>query len=230
MLRHRLKFVLFCTVQFVITGCMQRTVVRNGVAPLSKGITEKAPLTLSDYIRTVYKISEQNTVEAEELRRKVLDSHPELAQLAARVAADSKDVQSRNGLAEGYLREGLLWSAYYLFHESRNLTSGNFDAEIGLAQIWDKWTDYSLAFQHATAALTINPESPEAHEVLGRIHLHRNATPDAVEAFKKAVELAPEKPSALANLGRSTVKRVPRPGALSTATCPPKLSLNRFTR
>ena len=201
MARHRLKFVLFCTVQFVVTGCMQRTVARNGAFPAPHKINDKAPLSLSDYIRTVYKISEQNTVEAEELRRKALESNPELAQIAARVAADPKDAQSRNKLAEGYLREGLLWSAYHLFHESRTLMDGNFDAEIGLARIWDKWGDYSLARQHAAAALAISPASSDAQETMGRIHLHRNAPADALESFKAAAELTPEKPSVLANLG-----------------------------
>jgi tetratricopeptide (TPR) repeat protein len=182
---------------------MQRTVAKNVRVPAATRTSSKAPLSLSDYIQTVYKISEENTVEAEEARRKLLDSNPELAQLAARVAMDSKDVQSRNKLAEGYLHAGLLWSAYHLFQESRSLMDNNFDAEIGLAQTWDKWKDYSMARQHAGAAVSINPQSAEAHEVAGRIHLHRNAPMDAVEEFKAAADIAPDKPSLLANLGYS---------------------------
>jgi len=65
MLHRRVKFVLLCTVQFAITGCMQRTVTKNGSFSAPQGRREKAPLSLSDYIQTVYKISQQETVEAE---------------------------------------------------------------------------------------------------------------------------------------------------------------------
>src|SRR5262249_27251422 len=149
-------------------------------------------------IQTVYKISEQEKVEPEELRRKVLASRPELAQLADHVSAEAKDFQSRNKLADGYIQEGLLWTAYHLYQQSLSLSEGNFDAEIGLAQIWDKWGDYAAARQHATAALANNLASAEqyahAYEVLGRIHLHRNAPLEAVDAFKMAADLTPEKP------------------------------------
>src|SRR5262249_1338724 len=108
---------------------------------------------------------------------------------------------SRNSLAQGYFNEGLFWSAYHLFHEVRNLTNGNLTAELGLAQIWDKWGDYSLAQQHIAAAIAINPGSFDAYETLGRIHLHRNSPVEAAQAFKRAVELEPERAATLANLG-----------------------------
>src|SRR5262249_3938506 len=153
---RRARFFVVCTVQIAITGCMQRTVTKNGAFSAQQTVREKEQLPLSDYIRKVYSSSMQNTVEAEEVRRRGLDSRPDLAQLDVRVAGDAKDLQSRNKLAEGYLGEGLLWSAYHLYQESVSLSESNFEAEVGLAQIWDKWGDYAVARQHAAAALASN--------------------------------------------------------------------------
>jgi tetratricopeptide (TPR) repeat protein len=151
-------------------------------------------------MRTVYRISQEGSVEADELRQEVLDSNPELAQLAARIASDVKDVESRNTLAEAYLDRGLLKSAYALFSEALN-NGSNFRAEIGLARIWDKWQDFSMAHQHAAAAISINAGSAEAHELMGNIYLHRNAPTEAVREFQQALEIAPDVPAVIANLG-----------------------------
>src|SRR5439155_10493018 len=99
--------------------------------------------------------------------------------------------------------QGLLPAAYLLYQEVRSAAGerGEFEAELGLARIWDKWADYSLALQHANAASVINPGSAEAYATLGKIHLHRRALDEAAGAFKLALQIAPETPATLANLG-----------------------------
>ena len=168
--------------------------------PRAAQSVKKAPLSISDYMRTVYRISQENSIEPDELRQKVLDSNPELAQLAARIAAGEKDVESRNTLAEAYLDHGLVRSAYALLTEALN-GEGNFHTEIGLARIWDKWHDFSMARRHAAAAIAMNSGSAEAHELMGSIYLHSNAPAEAVGEFRQALEHAPDAPAVIANLG-----------------------------
>jgi len=186
---RRPVIVIFSIVHLVTSGCAPRRVAR-------------APLSLSDYIRTVYKISQENTVEADDEQRKLLEQRPELAALAERARWNPGDVESRNELANAFLQEGNLWSAYNLFNEARNLTDGrSFHAEIGLAQVWDRWRDYTLARRHAAAAIDIHPGSALAYETLGRIHLHAGAPADAIVAFRAALQIEPDAPVVLANLG-----------------------------
>src|SRR6266436_505724 len=128
MLRRR-HFVVLCIVQVVILGGLS--------CDHSILAQPQKPLPLSDYMRTVYKISQESAAESDAQRQKVLDSNLEIAQLAASVAADDKDVESRNKLADAYFKEGLAWSAYRLFQEVQTLTGGDFHAQLSLARIWD---------------------------------------------------------------------------------------------
>ena len=120
---------------------MQHSVKTAGIPHSSTGSSDKAALSLSDYIRTVYKTEQGITGEAEELRRKLLDADPELAQLDARIGIDPQDIESRKILAVAYLRGGLPWSAYQLFNEIKAVAPRDFGAELGLGRIWDTWGD-----------------------------------------------------------------------------------------
>ena len=203
MLKREPKLVVFLIIQLLISSCIPSSIVKTGNSPYSNRLPQKQALSLSDYIRTVYKVSQESTEEAEQLRRKFLDSNPEMALVAARVEANANDMESRKILAAAYLQQGLLSGAHQLYQEIRTAAGEglDFEAELGLARIWDKWADYGLASQHADAANAIHPRSAEAYEVLGKIHLHRNAPGEAVSDFKLALQIAPETPALLANLG-----------------------------
>ncbi len=201
MTRRQPRLVVFMIIQLLVSSCMQHSVKTAGIPHSSTASSDKAALSLSDYIRNVYKTEQGITGEAEELRRKLLDSDPELAQLDARIGIDPQDIGSRKILAAAYLRGGLPWSAYQLFNEIKAVASHDFEAELGLGRIWDTWGDYIQAREHANAALEINPQSADAYELMGKIHLHRNAPNDAVTSFKLALQLAPDVPVVLANLG-----------------------------
>src|SRR5207247_749441 len=88
----------FCILQLLISGCMGAVTRHSAVNPASRSAT--APLPFSDYMRTVYRISEEGAMESEEQRQKLLQSHPELSELAACVAADPADAECRIKLAE----------------------------------------------------------------------------------------------------------------------------------
>src|SRR6266516_310369 len=201
MTRRQPRLVVFMIIQLLVSSCMQHSVKTAGIPHSSTGSSDKAAQSLTDYIRTVYKTEQGITGEAEELRRKLLDSDPELAQLDARIGIDPQDIGSRKILAAAYLRGGLPWSAYQLFNEIKAVASHDFEAELGLGRIWDTWGDYIQAREHANAALEINPQSADAYELMGKIHLHRNAPNDAVTSFKLALQLAPDVPVVFANLG-----------------------------
>ena len=201
MTRRQPRLVVFMIIQLLVSSCMQHSVKTAGIPHSSTASSDKAALSLSDYIRNVYKTEQGITGEAEELRRKLLDSDPELARLDARIGIDPQDIESRKTLAAAYLRAGLPWSAYQLFNEIKAVAPRDFEAELGLGRIWDTWGDYIQAREHANAALEINPQSADAYELMGKIHLHRNAPNDAVTSFKLALELAPDVPVVLANLG-----------------------------
>ena len=81
---------------------------------------------------------------------------PVLVVLATCVAADAANIECRIKLAEAYVHEGLLWSAYTLFNEALKLNAEDFRSTLGLARIWDEWKDYAMARRLADAAIAIN--------------------------------------------------------------------------
>lgn len=197
---HRNISIGFCIPYLLISGCMSAAVTRDhNLKPVSRPASAALPLT--DYIRTVYRISEEGALESEDQRQKVLQSHPELAELANCAAADPANIECRVKLAEAYVHEGLLWSAYGLFNEVLKLHGEDFQSTFGLARIWDQWKDYSLARRLADAAIAINPRSAEAHELMGNIELHFNMPAVALAEFRKSLELTPANAVVTANLG-----------------------------
>ena len=148
----------------------------------------------------VYRATQEESVEPEGFRKKLLESNPEVAELAKLVAADPKNVELQNALAEAYLANGLPWSAHAHFTEAR-INGGGYRTEMGLARLWDGWQDTSAALQHAAAAITFKPGSAEAHELLGIIYLHARNPAEAINRFRRSLELAPDAPAVIANLG-----------------------------
>jgi Flp pilus assembly protein TadD len=104
------------------------------------------------------------------------------------------------------LEEGLYYSAFELYEQIRSTGFEDATAERGLARIWDEWSHYSLAKQHAERALALDPQSAEALELLGKIHLHGNEPQAAVSAFLEALARTPENPSLHSTIGSVLLK------------------------
>jgi tetratricopeptide (TPR) repeat protein len=194
-----MMFIVLCLLQLLISGCLGAVTRNRAVNPVSRSAT--APLPFSDYMRTIYRISEEGAGESEEQRQKLLQSNADFSQLAACAAADAANTECRIKLAEAYVREGFLFSAYTLFNEVVKLNGDDFRTSLGLAQIWDQWKDYSMAQRFAEVAAAADPRSAFAHELLGNIQLHLNAPAQAFTEFKKSLELEPGNAVVTANLG-----------------------------
>jgi len=164
-----------------------------------------SPADLSPYIRTVFKISQEDTENRQALK-KLHEQRPLLEELLRRMAESPEDIESRRTLAAHYLKEGLYYSAFELYEQIRSTGFEDATAERGLARIWDKWGHYSLAKRHAERALALDPQSAEALELLGNIHLHRNEPQAAVAAFLEALARTPENPSLHSTIGSVLLK------------------------
>ena len=179
-------------------------VTPNGEIP---NYASNAPSGLSDYVRSVLKISQENTVAADEARKQLHQRRPDLAALSARVGASASDFEARRLLAEAYMDEGLLPFAFQMYQEIGSLKPDDARAQVGVARVWDKWGDYGLARQHAERAVLLEPASVQALEVLGRVHLHRNELDLALSAFLSAIKIKPQDSSLLNNAGYILLKR-----------------------
>ena len=189
----------FCILQLVFSGCMSAAITRN--RPVNPVSHSTSALPFSDYMRTVYRVSQEGGLEQEDQRQAFVRSRPELSELANCVAVDRANTQCRINLANAYLQEGLLWSAYTLFNEVLALDSDEFQSTLGLARIWDEWKDYSIARRLAEAAIAIQPGSADAHAVMGKIQLHLNIPDGALAEFRKSLEFDSGNAVVTANLG-----------------------------
>ncbi|HXG92292.1 MAG TPA: tetratricopeptide repeat protein [Blastocatellia bacterium] len=209
MLRYRSMIVLTCIVVLVLHGCSRhKSVSVNPDARQAKRVYKSSsPAALSEYIRTVLKISQENTASAEAVLTRLHERRPELAELARRASEDARDLASRKSLAAVYMEEGLYTFAFQLFQEIQVVAPRDSFAELGIARIWNEWNDNSLALQHAQLAVAYDPNSVEAFEVLGRIHLQRNELDSAVSAFLSGLQVGGENASLLANAGYAFMAR-----------------------
>jgi tetratricopeptide (TPR) repeat protein len=209
MRRQCLILIGTCILAVVVHGCSRHrsVAVTSNPTRAQKTNNTSSPASLSDYIRAVLKISQENTAAADEALKQLYERRPELDALSRRASENGNDVDSRRRLAAAYMREGLYPYAFQMYQEIQAIRPGDALAELGVAQIWDRWGDYNLARQHAERAVTLDPKSFEALEGLGRIHLHRNELDQALSAFLSALDVSPESPSLLSNIGYTFLSR-----------------------
>ncbi|HSQ19335.1 MAG TPA: tetratricopeptide repeat protein, partial [Blastocatellia bacterium] len=200
-----LVFILVMT----LPGCTHRRSV--SVAPRANPQKDTSltgsPSELSNFIQATLRISQENTVAAEEALKKLHKRRPYLAELASRIAANGNDVDSRRQLAEAYMEEGLLPYAFQMYQEIQSIKPNDSLSEVGVARVWDQWGDFGIAHQHAERAVILEPKSAEALEALGRINLHQNQLDQALSAFLSAIAIKPQNASLLSNAGYVFLKR-----------------------
>ena len=203
--KHPLVWILLGYYLFFSFGCSRHPVLSQKVPPGKNVYHAASPADLSPYIRTVLKISQEDTENRQTLK-KLHEQRPTLEELLRHIAESPEDIESRRTLAAHYLKEGLYYSAFELYEQIRSRGVEDASAELGLARIWDEWGHYSLAKRHAERALELDPQTAEALELLGTIHLHRNDLKAAVSAFLEALALTPENPSLHSTLGSVLLK------------------------
>jgi len=200
-----LVWILLGIYLFFFFGCSRRPVLSHKVPQGKKVYDSASPADLSPYIRNVLKISQEDTENRQALK-KLHEQRPLLEELLRRIAESPEDIESRRTLAAHYLKEGLYYSAFELYEQIRSTGFEDATAERGLARIRDKWGHYSLAKRHAERALALDPQSAEALELLGNIHLHGNEPQAAVAAFLEALARTPENPSLHSTIGSVLLK------------------------
>jgi tetratricopeptide (TPR) repeat protein len=202
-MRRYSSLILVFLLVLSFPGCMHHRSVTvapaNGSAKDSQ--SSGSPTALSNFIQATLKISQENTAAAEEALKQLHKRRPYLAELSSRVAANGNDIDSRRLLAEAYMDEELLPYAFQMYQEIQSIKPDDSLAELGVAQVWDRWGDYGLAYQHAERAVVLEPRSAEALETLGRVHFHRNQLDQALSAFLSALEINPQNASLLSNAG-----------------------------
>jgi tetratricopeptide (TPR) repeat protein len=156
--------------------------------------------SLSEYMRTVYKISGENSRQQSDERVKLLEQSPELSKLSERVEKNPADREAMLHLVAAYMDHQLYWAAYEVLTNAQAVSPDDNAIDLNLARVWDVWGQYDLALKHAQRAATNGAVAAEAYEVLGRIHLHRKSPSEAIEAFTLAAKHG-DSPAVLSNLG-----------------------------
>ena len=97
-LRYPLIWILVCSYPFIAFGCSKHTVLSHQDGPGKKVYRQASPSELSDYIRTVFKISTGNTQSAKALNE-LHQRRPTLEELSRHIADNPEDLESRRSLA-----------------------------------------------------------------------------------------------------------------------------------
>ncbi len=190
-----------CIFLIFAPSCRQSTLVRSQIPSARNAYRPAAPGSLSAYIRTVLKISAEKGAKVEQQLKQAEAQSPDLTRLAEESSAHPADVEMGLRLAESFVKAGLYFPAYEVYQRLQAAAEPRAEIELGLAGIWDKWQDYSLARTHAEYALQIDAQSHEAWGLLARIHLHRGDFEAAAVSFEKALGLQQSDPILFANAG-----------------------------
>jgi Flp pilus assembly protein TadD len=209
MRKHHSIVVVSLALVVAFSSCARhRSVTVVARKPADKQVYNAGtPQDLSEYIRSVLKISQENTEAADTALRALFQRRPELADLKRHVDATPDDVVARKLLAAAYLDEGLPSPAFRLYQEVIQQAPNDSVAELGIARVWNEWGDLSMAGQHAERALALNPQSTRSLELLGRIHLKRNELDAAISSFVSALKIDPDNAPLLSNVGYAYMSR-----------------------
>jgi len=83
----------------------------------------------------------------------------------------------------------------------------DFDANLNLSACYFQLGKYDLAEEYCSAAITINPKSPQAHSNLGIIYDSQNHLYKAIKAYKDSLEIDTNQPKILLNLGSTYMRQ-----------------------
>src|SRR5215831_2981628 len=98
-----IKLFSLCILTAVAGSCVPRQSLRPSAVSGKSAHEPVSRYSLSQYIRTVYKLSSEASNKQTEQRTKLLSESPELADLAARIERDPKDGDARSRLAAAYI-------------------------------------------------------------------------------------------------------------------------------
>ena len=91
----------------------------------------------------------------------------------------------------------------------------DFDTNLNLSACYFQLGKYDMAEEYCTAAITINPKSPQAHSNLGIIYDSQNHLYKAIRAYKDSLEIDTNQPKILLNLGSTYMRQGMCKAALS---------------
>ncbi|MCP4377972.1 MAG: tetratricopeptide repeat protein [bacterium] len=83
----------------------------------------------------------------------------------------------------------------------------DFDANLNLSACYFQLGKYDLAEEYCTAAIALNPKSPQARSNLGIIYDSQNQLYKAIRAYKDSLEIDTNQPKILLNLGSTYMRQ-----------------------
>jgi tetratricopeptide (TPR) repeat protein len=195
--RLKKQWLAGCVMVLLTSGCVAHKSHRT----LQPSATQNTlgPSSLSDYIRGVYKLSEEASRQMEQ-RTALLADAPELADLVERAEQNPPDIEARSRLVAEYMSRKLYWGAYELLTNALPANLNDPDINLNLAVIWDAWGLYDLAQQYVERAIANGAVSARAFETIGRIELHRHHPTEALIWYGRTLENDRTAP-VLANIG-----------------------------
>lgn len=113
--------------------------------------------------------------------------------LCVALAATGCISEERIRKADGYYREGVAvfntdqQSAYVSFQKALKENPRHRDAHYYVALIYATQEKFAEAEAEIREVIDIDPEYPEAYNFLGQLLVKQNRRPEAIEAFRKAV-------------------------------------------
>lgn len=114
-----------------------------------------------------------------------------VAQLRTQVRKTPDSVELRVELGEAFVKQEAYHDAFIQYNAARKLDQNSFDATLGLATVQEKLNNVDGAIERVDTALEMNPDSPDALALKGKLMLRTDQPDKAIDALARAIELSP---------------------------------------
>lgn len=138
---------------------------------------------------------------AYEARRSVAYFDAAKAHCERAMSLDAQSVETTLAVGSLELHAGDYAEARQSFEKAVMLDASSADALLGLAQSMEALGEYAAAETNFTRATVVQPGYWKAHNALALFLIQRGRDEEALERFKLALEMVPQSPIALNNLG-----------------------------
>jgi Tfp pilus assembly protein PilF len=197
-----LTSVWAAAVMLIAAGCAGRPVKSLSDRLVRGDVPQTADWRISDVATPV---DPPATAAPERPLPETIEAHDPRLAAALRDLAGGESAEALVRVAIEYSRVGVLDRADALLTRAVAIDGRYAGAYAARARVWRDWGWPARALPDAHRAVYLSPASPDAHTTLGSVLLQLGAHREALDSFRKVLELAPEAAWAYSNVCYATL-------------------------
>lgn len=193
--------VMICFLGLSVPACVRHQTPLGHQSRGKQAYREQEPARLEPYIRTIFRISQQNRAELQQDRLEQDLGDPSMIEARAEAENAPEDPVAAKRLIETLFRAGRRLEALDQALALRARLGDDPELILLLARIWTHFEHLPEAVKTVHEAVRLAPLSADAWTLLAEVESIRGRDRKAAEAFREAIRLGAEGTGALKSAG-----------------------------